>query len=446
MTSPMQSATNQERDFDIVVLGATGLTGRLVVEQLAERDTLSGSVVTPRRWSIAGRDPARLAKVLESLKLGNVETIDADLDNRETLFRLAMRTSVVLNCAGPYTSQAEGLIEACVQSGTSYVDLSGEIPLLRRVIDRFDELARFAGVQIVQMAGWEAMPADLTTLIACRRASSSEEQNGSLDAGPGAGAPIASVHVAVRFLQVPDGGVPLKQSVSAGTMASIVEILKDPDARLVGRTGGLLPQVTAQGTREQPAGLQLQPLVKGGRVFGPVVPVAFLNPPIVYRTAALLAAERRTPASFAKYREGVDLGPSAGFRGFGRRVAGAFKGLVQTLFVAATRLPLPVRRAMGQLLGKFLPAPGSGPSGRYLTQWKWEIEANAKAINGRTGSSLLSGSGHPGYTATASIIAEVALHIAKRNRTESRSGCLTPALAMIGSGEPQMMMPSLKLR
>ncbi len=87
---------------------------------------------------------------------------------------LALRTAVVLNLAGPYTQKAPNLIAACIEAGTSYVDLSGEIPLLRRVIDRFDEPAKRAGVQVVQMAGWEAMPADLTTLIACRRAAGDE--------------------------------------------------------------------------------------------------------------------------------------------------------------------------------------------------------------------------------------------------------------------------------
>ncbi len=169
MTAATENGKRLEREFDLVVLGATGLTGRLVVEQLALRDTLFGLDGTCHRWAIAGRDPERLGKILSDLQLENVEMISADLGNQDLLLRLAERTAVVLNCAGPYTSQAEGLIDACVKSGTSYVDLSGEIPLLRRVIDRFDGPARLAGVQIVQMAGWEAMPADLTTLIACRR-------------------------------------------------------------------------------------------------------------------------------------------------------------------------------------------------------------------------------------------------------------------------------------
>lgn len=450
MTKIQESGKHSERDFDLVVLGATGLTGRLVVEQLAQRDTLLGLDTARRRWAIAGRDDDRLAKVLTDLQLDGVETCNADLADQGSLLRLAERTAVVLSCAGPYTSQAEGLIDACVQAGTSYVDLSGEIPLLRRVIDRFDEPARLAGVQIVQMAGWEAMPADLTTLVASRRAASplaGDGDKGLPDVGPGAATPIASVLVAVRFLRVPAGGVPLKESISAGTMASIVEMLKDPNSRLVGQTGGLLHRTSALSSVRSPVPLNLRTMVQARRVFGPVVPVAFLNPPIVYRTASILAGERKALASLATYREGVDLGSAAGLGGIRRKFAAACKGILQRLLIGATRLPFPVRKGLAKVIEKLLPAPGSGPSGRYLTDWRWEVEATATAKGGRTATALLAGSGHPGYTATASIIAEVALHMASRNPSESRSGCLTPALVMgLDLEEQQMRMPSLRLR
>ncbi len=446
---PHGAKMNLDRRFDLVVLGATGLTGRLVVEQLGRRDTLSKSTVTGRLWSVAGRDPARLAKVLADLKFADVEVLHADLDDETSLRHLAMQTKVVLNCAGPYTPKSERVIEACVQCNTSYVDLSGEIPLLRRVIDRFDEAARLARVQIVQMAGWEAMPFDLTTLVACRRATAdvaAEFDQHPRDVGSGSAGLIRSVHVAVRFPRRPQGGIPFNQSVSGGTLASIVEILKDPNARLVGRPESLLPLSLPGRIRQRPAPLNLWPLVKDGRVFGPVVPVAFLNPPIVYRTAAILAAEGTAAVSFANYREGMDLGSSTGRAGFKRKVAATLKAVMQKVFILATRLPLTIRRGAAQILGRLLPAPGSGPSGRYLLDWRWEVEATATTKDGRTGSAMLLGTGHPGYTATAAMICEVALHVASRSRAESRSGCLTPSLALSASGEPIMKMPTLTLK
>ena len=152
------------------------------------------------------------------------------------------------------------------------------------------------------MAAWEAIPADLVTLVACRRAAGG---------GVGTGRPwrrrlIAEVLVTIDFRRMPEGGVPFNQSVSAGTVASIIEMLADPLAGLVGRPEALLP--AQQGGDGRPGALRLAPGELEGRVLGPVVPVDFLNPSIVHRTAALLAAERGVRYRPARYLEGVDTG------------------------------------------------------------------------------------------------------------------------------------------
>ncbi|WP_174296753.1 saccharopine dehydrogenase NADP-binding domain-containing protein [Sphingomonas bacterium] len=432
---------NDTREFDLVVFGATGLTGRLVVEQLAANDGSLGRASGKRRWAVSGRDRAKVAGVLKDLSLDEVEIIVADLEDTPSLEALAARTTVVLSLAGPYTKTAETLIGACVAAGTSYVDLSGEIPLLRRVVDRFDDAAKRAGVQVVQMAGWEAMPADLATLVACRRAA--PEHTG--DDGPGAADPITAVTVSIKFTRVPEGGVPFKQSVSAGTMASVIAMLDDPDARFVGRTEALLPEGSRGPKALRPAPLRLGAKEVDGRVLGPVVPVAFLNPPIVNRTAALLAEERGEAYQPADYREGVDAGWSGGTGGLRRTARATMKGVGQRLAVGMTRLPLTVRRAIASGIRKILPEAGTGPSGSYLHDWNWTVQAHATGRNGAVGTATIEGSGHPGYTATAAIIVEVALRMAARRSGTSRAGCITPALA-IGASDEELKVSSLRLR
>lgn len=440
MDGRTRSGPEGERDFDLVVFGATGLTGRLVVEQLERVDRLLRGVDGHRRWAVAGRDRERVEGVLADLSLDEVEIIVADLADKFSLKMLAGRAAVVLNLAGPYTRTAQDLIDACVTSGTSYVDLSGEIPLLRRVVDRFDAPARRAGVQVVQMAGWEAMPADLATLVACKRAAP-----GSTDDGPGAAGPIVEVTVAIRFTRMPQGGVPFRQSVSAGTMASVIEMLDDPEARLVGRPEALLPKGSLRPNGPRPVALHLGAREVQGRVMGPVVPVAFLNPPIINRTAALLAAERGEDYHPAIYREGVDTGRAGGGGGRRRKARATVKGGVQRLAVGMTRLPLVARRAIASGIRKFLPEAGTGPSGSYLHDWDWTVEARAVAHDGAVGTATIEGSGHPGYTATAAIIVEVALSMVARDRGTARTGCITPALA-IGAAEKELRVASLVLR
>lgn len=346
----------------------------------------------------------------------------------------------MLNLAGPYTRKAQNMIAACIKGGASYVDLSGEIPLLRRTIDRFDKPAREAGVQVVQMAGWEAMPADLAALVACKRAA----ESGTDEDGPGAAEPIESVTVSIRFSRMPDGGVPFKQSVSAGTLASIVEMLDDGEAGVVGLPDALLPANAAKSVEAGPAAMRFGVRDLDGRVLGPVVPVAFLNPPIIHRTAALLAAERGATYRPAIYTEGVDIGRSAGLGGLRRKTSSALKGGIQKLAVGVTRLPLVVRRALAGQVRKILPEAGTGPSGSYLHDWEWSVVARATSSEGVTGSATIKGTGHPGYTATAAIIVEVALSMADHERRSHRSGCITPALA-IGAGIGDVRVSSLRL-
>ena len=71
---------------------------------------------------------------------------------------------------GPYTLHARPVIEACVAGGAHYMDLTGEIPFVRRVIDEFDDPARDAGVKLVQVSGFEALPPDLAVLLAAETA------------------------------------------------------------------------------------------------------------------------------------------------------------------------------------------------------------------------------------------------------------------------------------
>ena len=154
-----------ERDLDVVVFGATGITGRQVCGYLAERADGDGA-----RWAAAARDLGKLGRVLGEVGVVPPETVVADLKDPDSLAAMASRTKVVLNLAGPYTLYGQPVIEACVSGGAHYVDLTGEIPFVRQMIDAYDARAREAGVKIVQVCGFEALPPDLAVLLAAETA------------------------------------------------------------------------------------------------------------------------------------------------------------------------------------------------------------------------------------------------------------------------------------
>src|SRR3984893_13103190 len=154
-----------ERDLDVVVFGATGVTGRRVAAYLAE-----GAAETGARWAAAGRDADKVKRVLAEVGVNEAQIIAADVDDPASLRAMAARTRVVLNLVGPYTLYGWPVIEACVAGGAHYADLTGEIPFVRRVIGAFEERAVQAQVKLVQVCGFECLPPDLAVLLAAETA------------------------------------------------------------------------------------------------------------------------------------------------------------------------------------------------------------------------------------------------------------------------------------
>lgn len=426
----------QDREFDVVVLGATGVAGRLIAQRLVDLETGADGAGTAR-WAIAGRDPQRLQDLAQRLSRPLLPIVPADTTDPASLRALVRRTRVLLSAAGPYLPTAEAVIGACVEAGTSYLDLSGEIPLLRRVDDRFDSAARDAGVSIVQMAGWEALPADVVCLVAAHRAL------GEQSPATGAGGDIETVDVGVRFPRLPAGGVALKDAISGGTMGSLATQLRDRDARLIRDPASLLPPTGDRPAVHARSPLRLLPHIQAGRVMAPAVPVAFLNPPTVHRTAALLAAAAGTAHRPARFREGIDVGPATGTGGALRRVGAAPAAALQRLLLTAALLPRPLRRVIASIAIRAVPS-GSGPTGAALTDWSWEVSADAATVDGARGRAVLRGTGHPGYTATATMIVAAALRLA-HDRDEIPTGCITPALVFGVRGAEALQGPDLQL-
>ena len=150
-----------ERDFDVVVFGATGVTGRRVSAYLAEQGA---------RWAPVARDPGKLERILAEDGVVAPESVIAEVGDADSLAAMASRARVVLNLCGPYTLHGQPVIEACVSNGAHYVDLTGEIPFVRQMIDAYDARARVEGVKVVQVCGFEALPPDLMVLLAAETA------------------------------------------------------------------------------------------------------------------------------------------------------------------------------------------------------------------------------------------------------------------------------------
>src|SRR5690349_3401006 len=118
--------------YDVVLYGATGFTGRQVARELARRAEGQAGL----RWAVAGRSAEKLEALRCTLPI-SVGQIVADVGDRARVEALVRRARVVLNMAGPYAQCAEPLVRACAALGVDYVDVTGETPHVRRLIDRY---------------------------------------------------------------------------------------------------------------------------------------------------------------------------------------------------------------------------------------------------------------------------------------------------------------------
>ena len=110
----------QSRQYDIVLLGASGYTGKYTAERLVQQ------APTNLRWAVAGRSAAKLEAVIEGIKSINPDRTPPDievcgLDSKE-LSALASKATVIINAVGPYAVYGEPVVRACVQQGTHYLD------------------------------------------------------------------------------------------------------------------------------------------------------------------------------------------------------------------------------------------------------------------------------------------------------------------------------------
>jgi short subunit dehydrogenase-like uncharacterized protein len=144
------------KPFDLIVHGATGFTGRLVVEYLLA--TRPPGV----RWAMGGRSLERLEAVRDALGApGDTPLVVTDLDDPASLADLMACTRLVLSTVGPYQLYGSGLVAACAQAGVDYVDLCGEPAWMRRMIDAHEAVARASGARIVFSCGFDSIPFDL---------------------------------------------------------------------------------------------------------------------------------------------------------------------------------------------------------------------------------------------------------------------------------------------
>ena len=147
-----------EREFDLVVFGASGYTGKLVAEYIQNEYGRNQTL----KWALAGRNKDKLAGIKEDLNLESDLTIlKVDSNDQESLDAMTSAAKCILTTVGPYQLYGSNLVESCAKNGTDYVDLTGEPGWMYEMINEHKETAKKSGARIVFSCGFDSIPFDL---------------------------------------------------------------------------------------------------------------------------------------------------------------------------------------------------------------------------------------------------------------------------------------------
>ncbi len=402
MTSPDSNGTNSgdnttgNREHDIVVYGATGFVGALTAAYLAEHAP-SGT-----RIALAGRSRSKLESARRSLPATAADwpLVEADATDVQSLRRLAESTRVVISTVGPYAKFGLPLTTECAESGTDYVDLTGEVLFARESIDANHETAQRTGARIVHSCGFDSIPSDLGVHVL----------HGAVAAD---GAELTDTTLVVTSMR---GGV------SGGTIDSlrtqIDEVKKDSKLR---RLAASPYSLSPDRSQEPDLGRQSDVALVNGKDIAPGVEgwkapfvMASYNTRIVRRSNAL--REWAYGRKF-RYREVMSVGSSFA----SPVIAGAVSAGLGAVVLGMTFAPK-------QILDRVLPKPGDGPSTKAQESGHFTMDIYTTTTSGAKYRSRVKAAGDPGYKATSVMLGESALALV-HNRAElpDAAGVLTPA-------------------
>jgi short subunit dehydrogenase-like uncharacterized protein len=363
------------RDFDIIIYGATGFTGRLVAEYLVG--------IGATRWAMAGRSLSKLQEVRDEIGApADTPLIAANSDDPASLTAMCERAQVVLTTVGPYQLYGGDLVAACAATGTAYVDLCGEPAWMRKMIDAHAAAAKASGARIVFSCGFDSIPFDLGVLTLQEAAQKKF------------GKPAPRVKGRVRVMKGGFSGgtaASLKATLAAAARdPSILGLLINPFALTPGFTGpsqpkGLLPEF------DKTIQAWVAPFI-----------MAPINTKNVHRTNFLLG--EAYGADFV-----YDEMMVAGLGEMGKAAAEAIAKIN------------PLASDKG-------PKPGEGPSKEERESGHYDVLFIGEMPDGGRVECVVTGDRDPGYGSTSKMIAETALCLVEDVKGEG--GIWTPGALM----------------
>ena len=385
------------KQFDVVIWGATGFTGKWVAKHLFDNyadDDL--------KWAIAGRNPVKLKEVKEFIGDGDdkIPSLLADSDDSESLAEMLSHTKVVISTVGPYAYYGTKLVEQCAKLGVHYVDLTGETPWIRRMVDAYQETAKASGARIVHCCGFDSIPSDMGNFYIQSQA---KERLGEY---------LPEVRFVLKKM---------KGGASGGTIHSMFNVLKEAVEdkgirRLLANPYSLNPDPMFKGPdkRDQTSAVYDD----DSKIWTAPFVMGAINTRVVRRGHALQGFPYGQ-----KFKYSETMGTKDGFKGRAQAMSIA-TGLMVFTGVGITSIGR-------KLLAKMLPSQGEGPDVDPDKPGFYVIDFMGKTTKGESFVARVEGDADPGYGSTSKMLAESAVCLALNgDELEVDGGFWTPASAM----------------
>ena len=362
---------------DFVIYGATGFTGKLVVEYAINQYNNNNEI----SWAIAGRNNEKLEHVKEKYNLpSNIGKIVVDSNDQDSIDEMVSQTKCVLTTVGPYQLYGEKIIKTCISAGTDYVDLCGEPGFMHKIISECSTEAKETGARVVFSCGFDSIPFDLGVLFV------QEEVMSRLNKY------APSVRGRVRAMNGEfSGGTAASMKATMAALQSdpeLINILVNPHALCDG-IQGVQQDDDSKPTYDEELNTWVAPFF-----------MAPINTKNIHRSNKLM---NHIYGENFKYNEMWIQGPGE-------------EGKAAAEFIS-TMNPL------GDA-----PEPGDGPSRESRENGNYDVLFCAD-VDGETIKASVSGDMDPGYGSTSKMIAESAVCLVK-DCEDLAGGIYTPAASM----------------
>lgn len=377
-----------KREYDIIIWGASGFTGRLVAEYLYKNYNSKDL-----KWAIAGRDNQKLISIRKTFLNDEVPIVLADSFDETSLNKMTQRANVICSTVGPYAKYGSLLVKSCIKNKTHYCDLAGEAQWIRKMIDLYHEEAIRNQVKIVNSCGYDSIPSDM-------------------------GVYFINKNLSKKNLTIKMRVTGTKGGYSGGTYASMQNIIKEASSDREVRKSltnpyGLNPVGEQSGHDKR----DLSSVVFDKKIKSWIAPflMAGINTKIVRRSNAL---SNYNYGKDFKYDEAVMTG-----KGIKGQLAGIMLSIPLILLAAKP----------GSILNKifsfFVPKPGQGPDKKERESGYFSSKFFVFDEHSNSSIFKVTGDRDPGYGSTSKMLAESAVCLAKDN-LDNTFGIITPSYAM----------------